>query len=77
MLTRCLEWSLKNKWVGLLTALLIAALCLAPGMNLPIRLSLADLLPENRESVKDLNIAAKEVGGVGYLIMNYELLLRP
>ncbi|RZA00749.1 MAG: hypothetical protein EOP11_17985, partial [Proteobacteria bacterium] len=36
---------------------------------LPIRLSLADLLPADRESVMDLQAVSQEVGGVGYLIV--------
>lgn len=50
-------------------AFLIAGLGLSRGLDLPIRLSLADLLPSDRESVQDLQVVSKEVGGVGYLIV--------
>lgn len=60
--------NLRYRWVGLVLALVIAALGLSRGMNLPIKLSLADLLPETRDSVLDLEAVSKEVGGVGYLI---------
>lgn len=69
MLGKILLLNLRYRWVGLFIALALAALGLSRGLDLPIRLSLADLLPENRESVLDLDAVAKEVGGVGYLIV--------
>ncbi|MCO5143267.1 MAG: MMPL family transporter [Oligoflexia bacterium] len=69
MFEKILLWHLKHSWVGLLLALLLAALGISQGVSLPIRLSLADLLPETRESVLDLQAVSKEVGGVGYLII--------
>lgn len=69
MFEKLLRWNLRHRWIGLSVAVAIAALGLSRGLNLPIRLSLADLLPETRESVIDLNAVAKEVGGVGYLIV--------
>lgn len=60
--------NLRYRWVGLVVALLIGAAGISQGLNLPIRLSLADLLPENRDSVMDLQAVSQEVGGVGYLI---------
>jgi hypothetical protein len=60
--------NLRYRWVGLVVALVIGALGLSRGLDLPIRLSLADLLPENRDSVMDLQAVSREVGGVGYLI---------
>lgn len=66
---KLLQLSLRHPWAGFVLSLAVAGACLVQGMNLPIRLSLADLLPENRESVLDLNSVAKEVGGVGYLIV--------
>jgi predicted RND superfamily exporter protein len=61
--------NLRYRWIGLAIALLIAGLGLSRGLDLPIRLSLADLLPSDRESVQDLQAVSKEVGGVGYLIV--------
>ena len=69
MFETLLRWNLRHRWVGLLVALAIAALGMSHGVDLPIRLSLADLLPETRESVKDLQAVSQEVGGVGYLIV--------
>jgi predicted RND superfamily exporter protein len=69
VLGKVLLLNLRFRWVGLALALFIAGLGLSKGMSLPIRLSLADLLPETRDSVKDLDAVAKEVGGVGYLIL--------
>ncbi|MGE3260659.1 MAG: RND family transporter [Bacteriovoracia bacterium] len=69
MFERILRLNIRYRWVGLLLALALAALGMSHGLDLPIRLSLADLLPENRESVVDLNAVSKEVGGVGYLIV--------
>ncbi len=69
MLGKVLLWNLRHRWVGFVFALLVAGLGLSRGLDLPIRLSLADLLPENRQSVLDLQAVSKEVGGVGYLIV--------
>lgn len=69
MFETLLRWNLRHKWVGLAVALVIAGLGMSHGVDLPIRLSLADLLPESRESVKDLQAVSEEVGGVGYLIL--------
>ncbi len=69
MFEKLLRWNLRNRWSGLLLALVIAGLGVRHGMDLPIRLSLADLLPETRDSVKDLQAVSEEVGGVGYLIV--------
>ncbi len=69
MFEKVLRWNLRHRWVGLIVAILIGALGLSQGTDLPIRLSLADLLPEDRESVKDLEAVSQEVGGVGYLIV--------
>jgi predicted RND superfamily exporter protein len=77
MFEKLLLWNLKHRWVGLAIAIFVAALGLSRGMNLPIRLSLADLLPENRESVQDLETVSKEVGGVGYLIVLLGPLEKP
>jgi hypothetical protein len=83
MFETLLRWNLRHRWVGLCIALAIAFIGISRGINLPIRLSLADLLPETRESVKDLEAVSEEVGGVGYLIVlvgpteNPEKLLAP
>jgi len=69
MLLRFLLLNARRPWMGVLIALMISALGLSQGMNLPIKLSLADLLPETRDSVMDLQAVSQEVGGVGYLIV--------
>lgn len=69
MFEALLRWNLRHRWVGLALALAVAGLGMSRGIELPIRLSLADLLPETRESVTDLEAVSKEVGGVGYLIV--------
>lgn len=60
-------WTLKYPGWGLVIALLIAVAGLIPGRSIPIRLSLMDLLPDQRESVRHSKEIAQEVGGVGYL----------
>jgi len=69
MFEKLLRLNLRYRWAGLLIALMFAGLGVRHGMDLPIRLSLADLLPETRESVRDLQAVSQEVGGVGYLIV--------
>lgn len=69
MFGKLLDLNLKHKWIGLLIALVVSAVGFHYGKKLPVRLSLADLLPSNRQSVLDLQSVAKEVGGVGYLVV--------
>ena len=69
MFRKLLLWNLRTKYWGLLLALSIAGLGILKGTTLPVRLSLSDLLPEHRDSVVDLKAVAKDVGGVGYLIV--------
>ncbi len=69
MFTKLLLLNLRYRWVGFSLACLLGLLGVSQGFQLPIRLSLADLLPETRESVRDLQEVSKEVGGVGYLIV--------
>ncbi len=62
-------WVPRNPWLGFLLALGIGVAALIPGSTIPVRLSLMDLLPENRESVRNTKEIAKEVGGIGYLLV--------
>jgi predicted RND superfamily exporter protein len=67
LFTRFLNLVLRFRWASLLVALVF---CLAGawyGNGIPIRLSLQELLPADRESILDFNAVSKEVGGVGYL----------
>ncbi|MEW6057719.1 MAG: MMPL family transporter [Bdellovibrionota bacterium] len=69
MLSKLKKLHFQYWWVGLFVALAISILGANYGRKVPIRLSLADLLPENRQSVLDLKEVTKDVGGVGYFIV--------
>ncbi|NUM87563.1 MAG: MMPL family transporter [Bdellovibrionales bacterium] len=69
MLARLLKWNLRTRFFGLAFALLVAGLGVVRGASIPVRLSLADLLPEHRPSVTDLKAVSEDVGGTGYLIV--------
>ncbi len=69
MFTRLLKWNLRTRFFGLLLALGIAGLGVVRGSSIPVRLSLADLLPDHRPSVMDLKAVSDDVGGTGYLIV--------
>jgi len=58
---------LRYRWPSLCVALVLCVAGARYGRDIPIRLSLQELLPANRESVLDFNAVSKEVGGVGYL----------
>jgi uncharacterized protein len=77
MFNAFLRWNLRRPLIGLLAAMVVAGAGVSRGLELPIRLSLADLLPENRESVLDLQAVSKEVGGTGYLIVLVGPMDRP
>ena len=55
--------------MGFAIALLISVAGVSLGTGIPLRLSLTDLLPDNRPSVLDLKAVSEEVGGVGYLVL--------
>jgi uncharacterized protein len=67
LLERVLNFNLRHKWLGVSVALALSLLGISFGTDLPIRLSLQELLPPDRQSVVDFNAVAKDVGGVGYL----------
>lgn len=69
MFRKLLLWNLRTKYWGAALALVLAGLGVLRGVDLPVRLSLSDLLPEHRDSVRDLKSVAQDVGGVGYLII--------
>lgn len=69
MLNRLHNFNLRYKYLGFIFALAIAALGIFTGPSLPLRLSLTDLLPDQRESVLDMRAVEKEFGGIGYLIV--------
>lgn len=64
---RILTFNFKRPWLGLTLAIIVSGIGVWLGKGLAIKLSLADLLPDNRESVLDLKAVSKEVGGVGYV----------
>jgi predicted RND superfamily exporter protein len=65
-MNRFLKYNLRNPWVGGCIALALCVLGVLNGLDIAVKLSLADLLPDKRQSVLDLHAVAKEVGGVGY-----------
>lgn len=62
-------WVPRRPLLGFLLALVLCGLGIWRGMSIPIRLSLMDLLPEERESVVYSKEIAKEIGGIGYLLV--------
>jgi predicted RND superfamily exporter protein len=70
-------WVLRHPLRGFLLAMAICILGFIPGRSIPIRLSLIDLLPEQRESVRYTRELAKEVGGIGYLLVLVGPTLNP
>jgi|GEM_PF-1171725 len=66
-MNRFLSFNLRRPWIGAAIALLICAIGVWNGRGIAVKLSLADLLPDKRQSVLDLHAVSKEVGGVGYL----------
>ncbi|HVJ65200.1 MAG TPA: MMPL family transporter [Bdellovibrionota bacterium] len=62
---RSLTFLYHKPWIGLSIAVIVAVAGIFLGRNIAIKLSLADLLPDTRESVMDLKAVSKEVGGVG------------
>lgn len=69
MVKNLLNLIFRHKYMALTAALLacVAGVVLKP--KLPIRLSISQLLPEDRPSVVEMQNVASYVGGVGYLVM--------
>lgn len=69
MLNKPFNFVIKHPILAAVIALIISLLGISNGTSLPIRLSISDLLPDQRESVVDMKSVAQEVGGVGYFII--------
>lgn len=67
MTDRIFQFLLRYPVLGLLLAIILGTVGILNGRGLPIRLSLADLLPSDRESVRDLKEVARDFGGTGYV----------
>ena len=66
-MNRFLNFNLRKPWVGACISIIICVVGIWTGRDIAVKLSLADLLPDKRQSVLDLHAVSKEVGGVGYL----------
>ncbi len=64
---RFLNWSFKNRKSAMAVACSLSAVGFYLGANVPVRLGLLDLLPENHPDVVDFRSVSREVGGVGFL----------
>ncbi|MCK6548273.1 MMPL family transporter [Myxococcota bacterium] len=62
-----LSKGLRARWIGLAIALAVGVTGAIVGRDIPIRLSIAHLLPDDKPSVLDLETVSAEVGGIGYL----------
>ena len=62
-----LDIILKHRWFAFGVAVALAVVGAITGRGLPTKLSLVELLPDQRESVLDFRAVSKEFGGVGYL----------
>ena len=69
MVRKALLLIYRFKYIFLALAIVLCVLGVNCGPNLPLRLSLAELLPSNRTSVAEMHHVADYVGGVGYLVV--------
>lgn len=67
MFTRVAELTLRFRVAGLVASLLVALTGVWLGRDVPLALSISDLLPPERESVRDVRAVSAAVGGIGYL----------
>ena len=68
-MNRFRDFHIRHKYWFFSLAILLALLGISSGTNLPISLNLTDLLPDNRESVKDMRSVSNDVGGIGHVIV--------
>ena len=61
-----LHYNLKHKYFGVFLVLIPFLWGISQGLNLPVSLSLTDLLPERSKSVSDMEAVTDEVGGGGH-----------
>ena len=64
-----LYFNLKHKYFGVFLVLIPFLWGVSQGLNLPVSLSLTDLLPEHSKSVSDMESVTDEVGGGGHLLI--------
>ncbi len=64
-----LRFNLKHKYFGVGLVLIPFFWGVSQGLNLPVSLSLTDLLPEKSKSVSDMESVTDEVGGGGHLLI--------
>ena len=64
-----LHYNLKHKYFGVFLVLIPFLWGISQGLNLPVSLSLTDLLPEHSKSVSDMESVTDEVGGGGHLLI--------
>lgn len=69
MIHRLLKFIFDHKYISLALAIVLCLAGIIGGPKLPIRLSLAELLPEDRTSVVQMRNVADHVGGVGFLVL--------
>ena len=66
---KILQFNLKYFWLAPLFLVLFAAFGVKYSSKLKINLDLAGLLPENSESIQEMNHVVSKVGGGGYVIV--------
>ena len=69
MITKALTFIYRHKYSSLAFAVIGCIVGAILGRELPLRLSISQLLPEDRPSVVEMQNVASYVGGVGYLAM--------
>lgn len=69
MVRKALNLVFSHRFVFLGLAILMSVLGVVTGPKLPLQLSISKLLPEDRQSVVEMNNVASYVGGVGFLVM--------
>lgn len=66
---KILQFNLKFYWLAPILLILLAAFGVHYSSKLKINLDLAALLPENSESIQEMNHVVSKVGGGGYIIV--------
>ncbi len=66
---KILQFNLKFYWLAPILLILLATLGVKYSSKLKINLDLAALLPENSESIQEMNHVVSKVGGGGYIVV--------
>ena len=66
---KILQLNLKFYWLAPILLILLATIGVKYSSRLKINLDLASLLPENSESIQEMNHVVSKVGGAGYIIV--------